>query len=415
MIKRFLTILFLLVATAFSLQLFDAAFVPSRVLNYVNYLLIIGSLIFALPTLIKARGGFTGPVRIIVISILFSMPMAYLLWGQDASITFFETLTYLSWIYFFVLIRLNLPIATLEKIVVGFGLAYLVLFFFQYLTAPTIYFGHSLWGDTFSMDRGVIRIIFPGAGIFILTALMALNKITSRAPGRLLWMVLAAMGLVIPVMQVTRQFIAGMGLLFVFHILRTQNLLLRMLTLGATAMLVIGLLNANITQIDGSIAAAQRDFNLGGDYIRVKAGAYFLTEFSPEWPGRIFGNGAARWGEGEYGRFVEMLGDHTGYFLSDVGIIAVYANFGVFAIFGFALIWYRSVAVPLPEEYQYLKYYLWYLLFTSVTWYSVYHHHYVIATAFALYIYHRIQTNTVLISDAEGVDRPHHAPPNNEA
>ncbi|MBB4080491.1 hypothetical protein GGR28_003125 [Lewinella aquimaris] len=406
--QKFLVILFVLTATAFSLKFFDAKLLPDKFLNYVNYALIGGSFLISFPQLIGVKGGFSPVVRLIIGAIVFSIPMAYLVWGQGLSTSIFETLPYLSWIYFFLLIRLNFPIATLEKVIVGFSLAYLVLYFLQVALAPTIYFGRSLWGDTFSMDRGVIRIVFPGAGIFILGALMAINKLTSRAPGRLLWIVLAVMGLLVPVMQVTRQFVLGMVLLFVYHLLRTQNILLRVATLGAAGLLIISLLNANITQIDGLVEAGQRDTKLGENYIRVKAGEYFLTDFSPEWPARIFGNGVSRWGEGYYGGFVESLGIHRGFFLSDVGIIAVYANFGLLALLGFALMWYRSFTVPLPSEYQYLKYYLWYLLFTSVTWFSVYHHHYVIATAFALYIYHRIQVGTIVVEEDDGNTRKYY-------
>ncbi|NJC25885.1 hypothetical protein [Neolewinella antarctica] len=407
--KKLLPTLYLITITAFALKFFDAKFVPTKFLNYTNYLLISASALAALPQLISAKGGFTPAVRVIVFAIVFSIPMAYLVWGQSLSVSVFETLPYLPWIYFFVLIRLNFSIATLEKIIVGFSLVYLALYFFQFVMAPTIYFGRSLWGDTFSVDRGVIRIIFPGAGIFILAALMAINKITSRAPGRPFWIALAAMGLIIPVMQVTRQFILGMTLLILYHVLRSQNILLRIVTLATAGLFLIGLLNADIPQIDGVIAAGQRDADLGKEYIRVRAGTYFLTDFSPEWPAQVFGNGVARWGEGYYGRFVELLGNRRGYYLSDVGIIAVYANFGLLAILGFALMWYRSFTVPLPAEYQYLKYYLWYLLFTSVTWFSVYHHHYVIATVFALYIYHVIQLRTVVVQE-DGIERKYYLP-----
>jgi hypothetical protein len=75
--------------------------------------------------------------------------------------------------------------------------------------------------------------------------------------------------------------------------------------------------------------------------------------------------------------------------LSDVGIIAVYAMFGIFSIIGFVIIWIKSFIIPLPAEYQYAKYYLWYILFTSFTWYSVYHYHYLISTVFALYLFHK--------------------------
>ncbi len=56
---------------------------------------------------------------------------------------------------------------------------------------------------------------------------------------------------------------------------------------------------------------------------------------------------------------------------------------------GFIIIWIKSFFISLPPEYEYAKYYLWYILFTSFTWYSVYHYHYLISTVFALYVFHK--------------------------
>src|SRR5690606_12516262 len=85
-----------------------------------------------------------------------------------------------------------------------------------------------------------------------------------------------------------------------------------------------------------------------------------------------------------------MLGVTQEYFLSDVGIIAVYVMFGVLALIAYLLIWLKSFTIPLPEEFQYLKYYLWFMLFTSLTWYTTYHYHYLIITVYVLYIYQSV-------------------------
>src|SRR5690606_9710578 len=122
-------------------------------------------------------------------------------------------------------------------------------------------------------------------------------------------------------------------------------------------------------------------------YIRVLAGGYFITDFSPNPLSRILGNGAPNWGVSDYGVFIKNLADRREYFLSDVGIIGMYAMFGILAVIGYIQIWVKSITIPLPKEYYYLKYYLWYLLITSLTWYSVYHYSYLISTVFVLYSY----------------------------
>lgn len=147
------------------------------------------------------------------------------------------------------------------------------------------------------------------------------------------------------------------------------------------------LLQSDLPMIQGLMEVGQRDAELGSNYIRVLAGEYFIKDFSPNNWSYIFGNGAPNWGVSSYGQFVESLAMEKDYFMSDVGIIAVYAMFGVFAILGFLLIWYKSFTIKVPAKYAYVKYYLWYILFTSVTWYSVYHYHYLVATIFAIYIY----------------------------
>jgi len=142
--------------------------------------------------------------------------------------------------------------------------------------------------------------------------------------------------------------------------------------------------------ISGLREAASEDFKQGGEYVRVLAGKYFLTEFSPSSVNMIFGNGAPYWGLSFYGMFIENLAEEKGYFLSDVGIIGMYAMFGILAVVGYIMIWVKSIIIPLPRKYYYLKYYLWYLLFTSFTWFSVYHYHYLISTVFVLYLYQKI-------------------------
>ena len=400
--KQLIQIGFIVAVIAFSLRFFDATFLPGSLVQYTGYLLLLVTLFFSAPLLITETGGFTLPIKLVFFSILLSIPMAYLAWGQGIRQTVVETLPYLTWILFFFLLLAKIPIALLEKIVVAYGIAYILLYFFQLSQAPTVLFGKSLWGDEFTVDRGVIRIIFPGAGVFLLSIFMAINKITSGAKGRIFWMVLAFFGLIIPVMQVTRQFIFGVFLMYLIHLTRHQHLLQRTLTVGGVMVFLFILLNAGIAQIEGVIEAGQRDANLGKDYIRVSAGNYFLTDFSPNLPTQIFGNGVPSWGFSRYGNFIEQLGLSRGYFLSDVGLIAVYAMFGVFAVLGFLLMWIKSFTIPLPDEYQYLKYYLWYLLLTSFTWFTVYHHHYVVATVMALYMYHTIWAKTYTVRTNNG-------------
>lgn len=261
-----------------------------------------------------------------------------------------------------------------------------------------MYFGKPLWGDEFQESRGITRIIFPGGGVFILSTFIALNRLTSQKKHKWLWSILVLLGLIIPIMQVTRQFIVGIFLIYLFHAIRNFTIKQKIVVFGTFIGFALVVPYIQHPIIEGLLEATERDVGLGGNYIRVLAGEYFLTDFSPNIITQIFGNGVPYFGVSNYAFFVTSLGETHEFFLSDVGIIAVYAMFGIPAIFGFVVIWIKSFSIPLPKEYQYLKYYLWLVLFTSLTWYSTYHYSYLLFTVFVLYMYQVIHENEKLKS-----------------
>jgi hypothetical protein len=387
--KNKISYIFLIILIPFSLKFFDATFINSSVLNYSFMLFIWIAIIFSVPYLFRTKSTFSLPIYLIFFSIIFSMVMAYYSWDQSFFDSFVETSQYMIWPLFFFLLYQDLSVKNLERVILFYGAAYAILFFFQYLNQGVVLFGKPLYGDEWTEDRGVIRIIFPGAGIFILSLFISITKLTTTKDYRWFWILFSLLGIIIPIMQVTRQFIVGVLLIYLFHLIKSVSFNKKMIIIFFFILGTGIVINSDIPMVQGVIEAQERDSNLGKKYIRVLAGEYFLNDFSPNIISSILGNGAPYWGLSNYGKFHERLADDKGYYLSDVGIIAVYAMFGIFSIIGFVIIWIKSFIIPLPAEYQYAKYYLWYILFTSFTWYSVYHYHYLISTVFALYLFHK--------------------------
>lgn len=388
------------------IKFFDARFINETLLRYLLFLTLIIVVAISIPYIAPKNRGFVFPVQLLLGAVLLSVLMANLYWDQNLLDGLIATAPYLILLFFFFLLRIRFPIKTLEKIMVIYGVIYILLYFFEFMHSPTIYFGKSLWGDTFTESRGITRIIFPGGGLFIVSTFIALNKLTSQKKHRWFWLILTVLGLVIPVMQVTRQFILGIFLIYVYHSIRTLTLTKKTLILGAFIALAFALPYIHHPIIEGLLESTQRDASLGSNYIRVLAGEYFMFDFSPNMMTQIFGNGVPYFGESNYAFFVTMLGETQEYFLSDVGIITVYAMFGIPAILGFIIIWVKSFTIPLPKEYRYLKYYLWFVLFTSFTWYTTYHYHYLLVTVFVLYMYQSVYEKERLKSKNPD---PHHA------
>jgi hypothetical protein len=318
--------------------------------------------------------------------------MANAFWNQSYLETLQETVPCLVWISFFFLLRFKIPIKTIERIVLFYGVVYVILYFYQLSQSPTVLFGKSLWGDEFTIDRGITRIIFPGAGIFILAVFISINKLTTQIKHRWFFLLFSFFGILIPILQVTRQFILGVALIYLYHFLKTKNIVWKFATVSCLLFLYFYIPTIDNDIIKGLTEAAESDMEKGEDYIRVQAGQYFLFDFSPSNVNKVFGNGAPSWGNSYYGIYVENLAMFQGFYMSDVGIIGMYSMFGIFSVIAFFIIWYKAYAYKVPPAYYYVKYYLAYLLFTCFTWFTIYHYHYIISTVFALYIYTEIVT-----------------------
>ena len=372
------------------LRFFDARFADKSFVNYLVFFTLLGSIVISIPFVLPKSRGFVLPVQLIVLSIVMSILMANITWEQSLRESIIETTPYMIWIFFFYLLHIKIPIRTIEKIIMIFGVIYILLYFYQLIQSPTVIFGKALHGDEFELQRGMVRIVFPGAGIFILAVFISINKLTSRVRGKWFWFSFSLLGIIIPIMQVTRQFIAGILLIYLFHFLKDQYLYVKAIVFAFCICIFFFIVNSENQIFKGLSKAVLEDVKEGNQNIRYQAGTYFLTEFSRNNTARWLGNGAPDWGNSSYGIFVETMEKQYGYFMSDVGIIGMYAMFGILAVIGFILIWIKSFTIPLPKENYYLKYYLWYLLFTSLTWFTVFHYHYLISTVFVLYMYQTI-------------------------
>ena len=394
-------ICFVFLLVVVSIKFFDARFLNESMLNYLQYLMMLAAVVISIPYVAPRIRGFVFPVQLLLFSFLISVLMAYIYWNQEIKDGLIATAPYFMFIFFFYLLRVNFPIKVLEKIIVIYGVLYVLLYLFQFANAPTVLFGKSLWGDEFTENRGVIRIIFPGGGIFILSSFLAINKLTSQEKKKWFWGLMTFFGILIPIMQVTRQFIAGILLIYLFHFIRNLTLTKKIVIFTSLVVIMISIQYLSLPIIEGLIDATENDAGKGGDYIRVLAGQYFLTDFSPNTMTAIFGNGVPYTGVSNYGLFLDMLNATQAFFLSDVGIIAVYAMFGIPAVLGYVFIWIKSFTYALPKEYYYLKYYLWFLLLTSLTWYTTYHYHYLATTIIVIYMYQVVNEDYTIENQQE--------------
>lgn len=386
MTAKRLTIWYIFFLVLISFNFFEAKFLSKNLTLYFQFLYIAFTIAISLPFMFRKAKGFVLPIQLIFLSTLISIIMAYISWGQSIMESILATVPFMLWIFFFYLLQVKFPVKQLENIILFYGFLYCLLYLYQYMHASTPFFGSQ---DEFTEDRGVIRIIFPGGGIFYLASFLAINKLTAQPNNKWLWLLFSMLGIVCTLMQVTRQAIFGVFLLFFYHLIKDFPTHKK---IAITVVCIFGLYflsNSSNPIVKGIVEAQKTNANEGANYIRVEAGTYFLKNFSPNNVSRIFGNGVPYALQSTYALFVANL-QQDGFYLSDVGMIAMYVMFGILPVLAFILIWIRSFTIQVPKEFYYVKYYLWYLLITCLTSNSVYDTDYLISTVFALYIYQTI-------------------------
>lgn len=386
--KNLLKSLFIFILILSSTNLFGLKYLQEGLFPYFRFIIILLSVAFSVPYFFSYKGGFVLAIQLIGASMIFSIFMAYYSWDQSFFDSLKATTPYLLWFLFFLLLYLKPDIKSVEKVGVIFGLVYILLYFFQLINYKTVYFG---WEEEIIEDRGVRRFILPGTGAFFLLIFIALNKLTTSSKNKIFWLLITIAGIVIPFLQATRQFIGGVLVIYLFHFTLKTKKIARILILLVFTTTIYLIINFNDSIVSGITESIEEIQEKGDKYIRVLAGQYFLQDFSPNTESQFFGNGVPYGTKSEYGKFVSnTLQLRYNYYLSDVGLIAVYAMFGLLAVVGYVLIWIVGFKSEVPKEYNYLKYYLGFLLFTGLTSYSIFHYDFLIFNVLVIYSFQTV-------------------------
>lgn len=372
------------------MRFFEARFLLTNFFSTFQFVYLSIIFILSLSFVPKYKTGFALPIQLIILAMIISLLVNYITWGQSLYNSLKALMPYTIWTFFFFLLRFKISINRLEKIMLFYGLLYVVLFAFQFINIDIVYFG----GHDEFMTRGIKRIIFPGGGVFIFIVFMALSKLKTNQNKRWLWILIIILGIVIPFLQLIRQFIIVILLIYFYHFYGKSKWYIKLTVTSVIIILGTILFNQENLMIDGLKQSTHNDFGSGIEYIRLRSALYFINDFSPNILNQFFGNGATIKNASNYGNFVNSLSIEKGYYLDDLGIIGFYTLFGILAVIAYIIIWYKSFKIPLSDRFYYLKYYLWFLLFTSLTSYNIFNYNFLITNVIVLYIYQCVITQT---------------------
>lgn len=387
--KDSLTGVFVFLLLGLSINFFSPKALNGGLFSPIRYAGVFLAIAVSIPYMLRATEANRGlgiPIKWIFAAQLLSTTGAFFSWGQGFANSLQPLIFFAQWPVFFYLIQRDYPVEKLGNIVLIFGLAYFLCYAYQYMHSDTVIFGAE---EEFREERGVTRINFPGGGVLFFSAFLALNRATDgERRYRLVYAGYALAALVVTVMQVTRQNIAVVLLIYTWHLLRRAKPVWKIGLMVAAVAAVVIVLNTDNPIVKGLEEQQSSTMAQGENYIRVLSGTYFLTEFSPDLFARVVGNGPpylTATSSSRLGEKAAQLKEMEGYYLSDVGIIGAYAMFGVLAIVGYAVLFVKGLRTPVPDEFVYLKYYIWFVILTSFTSDSIFSPNYLMTTIFACY------------------------------
>lgn len=370
---------FILLFCLSTIQFFSPLLIPSSLLYYSYYALFSYSVVFTVISYKESyNNSFTLPIFLVLLAQLIAIFSCTYSWHQSLIGSILATSLNMSYILFFILVIYNFSLIDTEKIIVICGSLYIVIFLASFVIYPRTFI---TWEVTYGDERGFQRILVNGIGFLFLFSFYSLkNYITTH---KKLWLLIYLVTFVTILMTLTRTLIICSTLFSFLYFIRGKKIFSVILTLSIVACLLYVVTQMNFYKILASETKSQATYVK--DDIRSQATDYYLNNFSTNNIAKVFGNGDA-YKDTEYLKYMFYLEKSFGYYETDIGYVGFYVKYGIIAILGYLIFVYRTLKVSVSEEYQYCKYFLYFIFAISVVIESPFSKSYIPAIAIAAYI-----------------------------
>tara|TARA_R110002167_G_scaffold25703_2_gene88969 strand:- start:9213 stop:10430 length:1218 start_codon:yes stop_codon:yes gene_type:complete len=362
-------IAFILIASLAYFKFFRPIGVSDVILKLIYYIFLGIIMISSFKEfLIKKNTGYSRYMSLLIYIIPISIFSAYAFWEQSPILTFVSSFGFFSFFFFFFFKKHKIPIEVIEKIVWIFSIIFTICFIYAFLKAPNKVFTGYGGADDIDDSRGLfrIRLTIIGAGPIYLAYFMALSKY--MASGFKKWLVYALILLAIIALQLGRQAILLTSILGFLYVFKKASFLKKI----AVIAVFTGVIWYSFTQIPFiaklvEVSQAQVERTEDDDDVRVKAYSFYMIEMPTNVFTGIFGKGMYTLQRGNYyGDYINTNGRDKGLIPADVGYAFIYLLFGVSGLLLFFLILIKAVFQKIPEEYMYLKYYIYFLMLGNI-------------------------------------------------
>lgn len=235
------------------------------------------------------------------------------------------------------------------------------------------------------VDRGTIRVKFPGNGFQILGYFLLLNRFLLE---RKIWQIAIILFLFGTLFLAGYRSLAASSILLggIMYVRLINFSPMNYLILIPILVLFLGLLQIgdNATILDAMINTSEEQKDQGDDYIRFIEMEYFKHIYPKNFSYYIFGGGRPA-GNGPYARYMGNLMT-GGIYWVDLGIIGYYWVMGLVALLGIIGWSIKAIFTKIGSDKIYLQFYFAYLILVSFTTMEIFNKGMFMVQAIALFM-----------------------------
>ena len=280
-----------------------------------------------------------------------SMLVAKYYHGQSFGLTLYMSSGMFIYLMYFLIHEWKIDGRDIEKMIYIIGVGYIFIFIIQYLIYPT-----NILNSRINVDRGTIRIFFPGGGFSVILYYLLVQKLLTEKFSWKLFVILLMAYAVNTFLQGTRMPILLLTSLTGLYIITGKRVKNRYFVVVSAVIMAVCLflLFKDIFIELYNLSLKESEHTTTNP--RVRAIKFFLTDFMPAKIAYFLGNGADHLSS-PFGQKVAFYQIYFGLYQSDIGLIGLYVRFGALYAIAYLSILIRGIFMRLPSNLTILRYY----------------------------------------------------------
>ncbi|MEI6865489.1 hypothetical protein [Flavicella sp.] len=305
---------------------------------------------------------YSNSIKYLLLLMMFSVFTAYYSWSQPFDLSIRGLLPYLSFVLFFVLLKLQPNLELIEKLIWMFCFSYIICYLYSLFNFPNVTFGDESKG--IHSNRGVYRFFIPGRSFIYLGFFLALSKYSIKKSK--FWLISTIALFAFIVLHVIRQYIL-ITFVIGFFVIFKELVLWKKISFISVVVLIVSYVYSRLPFLQLLVKITEGQIvNSGSEDIRTKAYSFFFTEFSPNIFSFLFGNGVPHYSS-PYGSYYIHTLNYKGIYMSDVGYAQVFALFGLLGLLILVHLFYKVIVQKdIKVECSFAKWYIIFLAFANV-------------------------------------------------